>query len=86
MFAPDRNGRFEDLVLGYDTPGDYLHSNEKNYGALIGRYGNRIGKARFRLEIKCTCLKEITVKTTFMVAMADFTTFVGRPARSMTGH
>ncbi|MGV8138802.1 MAG: aldose epimerase family protein [Mangrovibacterium sp.] len=49
MFAPDRNGRFEDLVLGYDKPEDYLHSNEKYYGALIGRYGNRIGKARFRI-------------------------------------
>jgi aldose 1-epimerase len=49
LTAPDRNGKFGDVVLGmddikgYQTPVPY-------FGALIGRYGNRIGKAQFALD------------------------------------
>ena len=52
--APDRAGKQEDIVLGfsdlagYTNPG-YLKAGPY-FGALIGRYGNRIGKARFSLE------------------------------------
>jgi len=52
LFVPDKEGHPEDVVLGYDNLSDYLSSNEKYYGALIGRYGNRIGKARFSLGDK----------------------------------
>jgi len=46
--VPDRNGRLADVVLGFDDLGGYLGA--KGYlGALIGRYANRIGKARFSL-------------------------------------
>ena len=38
------------FVLGYDSLNSYLNSNEKYYGATIGRYGNRIGNARFELD------------------------------------
>jgi aldose 1-epimerase len=49
--TPDRNGRFDDVVLGYDTLEAYLA--EKTYiGALIGRYGNRIAKGKFTLNGK----------------------------------
>ena len=47
--VPDRNGKFDDVVLGfselesYTKPGPY-------FGALIGRYGNRIAKGRFTLN------------------------------------
>ena len=45
---PDRNGKFDDIVLGYDDLAGYL--SEKGYfGPLIGRYGNRIGGAKFSL-------------------------------------
>ena len=45
---PDRNGKFDDIVLGYDNLAGYL--SEKGYfGPLIGRYGNRIGGAKFSL-------------------------------------
>ena len=44
LWTPDRNGNFEDIVLGHDYIQGYIGSNEKYYGALIGRYGNRIGK------------------------------------------
>ena len=48
--VPDRTGKIEDIVLGYDTLDDYLKGNSAYFGALIGRYGNRIGKGRFTLE------------------------------------
>jgi aldose 1-epimerase len=49
--TPDKNGKFEDVVLGYDSLSGYLH--DKNYfGATIGRYANRIGKGKFNLDGK----------------------------------
>lgn len=47
--VPDRAGKFDDVVLGYDTLDGYL-TRSPYFGALIGRYGNRIGKARFTLD------------------------------------
>lgn len=44
----NKNGGFTDVVLGYDTPEEYL-SNDGFVGAFIGRYANRIGGARFEL-------------------------------------
>jgi aldose 1-epimerase len=53
--VPDRNGKFDDVVLGYDDLAGYLANKGNPYfGALIGRYGNRIGGAKFMLEGK-TC-------------------------------
>ena len=43
---PDKNGLFGDVVLGCDNLDDYTKTPPPPYfGALIGRYGNRIGKA-----------------------------------------
>lgn len=52
QWVPDRNGNFEDIVLGYDNIDDYLKSTEQYFGALIGRYGNRIAKGKFTLNGK----------------------------------
>jgi len=52
LFVPDRKGHSEDIVLGYDHLPDYIKSNEKYYGATIGRYGNRIGNACFSIGSK----------------------------------
>lgn len=49
--VPDRAGKFADVVLGFDSLDPYL-GNSPYFGALIGRYGNRIGKARFTLDGK----------------------------------
>lgn len=49
--TPDRNGKLEDVVLGYDSLRGYLDKSPY-FGALIGRYGNRIGKAQFTLDAK----------------------------------
>jgi aldose 1-epimerase len=51
--VPDKHGKFDDVVLGYDTLDGYL-TNTPYFGALIGRYGNRIGGGKFTLEGK-TC-------------------------------
>ena len=50
LTMPDRNGKLEDVVLGYDTIDGYTGTNCPYFGALIGRYGNRIGGATFNLE------------------------------------
>jgi aldose 1-epimerase len=44
----DRDGRYADVVLGFDTLAPYLEDSPY-FGALIGRYGNRIAKGRFKL-------------------------------------
>ena len=58
LYTPDKTGQLNDIVLGYDDPGKYLCSNEKYYGAIIGRYGNRIGKAQFPIGDKTYCLEK----------------------------
>lgn len=51
--VPDRAGKLDDVVLGFDTPEEYITKKEHPYfGALVGRYGNRIGKAQFSLDGK----------------------------------
>jgi aldose 1-epimerase len=47
--VPDRNGHMDDVVLGYDNLNDYLKETPY-FGALIGRYGNRIAKGKFTLD------------------------------------
>jgi aldose 1-epimerase len=48
--APDRTGRMADVVLGFDDLERYLKDNAPYFGAIVGRYGNRIGGARFTLD------------------------------------
>ena len=47
--TPDKNGAKSDIVLGFDSLQGYL-SKPPYFGAIIGRYGNRIGKAQFKLD------------------------------------
>lgn len=47
--VPDRDGRFGDVVLGFDTLSDY-ETKSPYFGCLIGRYGNRIAGGRFTLN------------------------------------
>lgn len=51
VMVPDRNGKMTDVVLGYDNIADYVAS-DGNFGALIGRYGNRIAGGLFALDGK----------------------------------
>jgi aldose 1-epimerase len=50
LTAPDRNGKFADVVLGFNDLENYLTKNDPYMGAIIGRYGNRIAKGRFKLN------------------------------------
>jgi len=49
--VPDKSGTIGDVVLGYETPEEYIDGNPY-FGATIGRYGNRISAAKFILDGK----------------------------------
>lgn len=49
--VPDSEGKSEDIVLGYDTPAEYL-ANPQYFGATVGRFANRIAKGKFTLDGK----------------------------------
>ena len=51
LTMPDRNGNFADIVTGYDSLKSYVHDNSY-FGAIVGRYGNRIDKGKFTLDGK----------------------------------
>ena len=52
--VPDKNGQLGDVVLGYDKLDSYV-ANSPYFGALVGRYGNRIAKGHFALDgVTCT--------------------------------
>ena len=47
--TPDRDGRLGDIVLGFDSLAGYLRTSPY-FGAVVGRYGNRIARGRFTLD------------------------------------
>jgi aldose 1-epimerase len=49
IHTPDRNGKLGNITLGFDNLDQYL-AGHPNFGALIGRFGNRIAKAQFSLD------------------------------------
>jgi aldose 1-epimerase len=49
LIVPDRNGNLDDVVLGYDKLEDYI-KDSPYFGAIVGRYGNRIANGRFTLD------------------------------------
>lgn len=50
IMVPDRDGKMRDVVLGFDSIGPYVNVEGNNFGALIGRYGNRIEQGKFVLD------------------------------------
>lgn len=50
LLAPDRHGKLADIVLGFNTIKEYEANPGPYFGALIGRYGNRIAKGQFTLD------------------------------------
>lgn len=50
--VPDKDGKLTDVIVGPGSAEGFVKSTEPYYGALIGRYGNRIAKGKFKLEGK----------------------------------
>jgi aldose 1-epimerase len=50
--TPDRTGKMADVVLGYDTLEAYLADHSTHFGAVVGRFGNRIAQGRFSIDGK----------------------------------
>lgn len=49
IMVPDKNGKMQDVVLGFDSIADYINK-PTDFGATIGRYANRINKGKFSLD------------------------------------
>jgi len=49
LTAPDRDGHFADIMLGYDILEEYLR-DKRHYGAVVGRYGNRVAGGKFSID------------------------------------
>lgn len=56
LWVPDKDGKLTDVVVGFNSLKEYQDSSEPYFGALIGRYGNRIAKGKFTLEGKAYTL------------------------------
>jgi aldose 1-epimerase len=49
LWAPDRDGKLADVVLGYNTIDEVINGSN-SFGAIVGRYANRIAKGQFELD------------------------------------
>jgi aldose 1-epimerase len=56
LWTPDSSGRMTDVVAGFGSIDEYVRSEERYYGAIVGRYGNRIAGATFKLDGKAYTL------------------------------
>ncbi|MDO4971949.1 MAG: aldose epimerase family protein [Bacteroidales bacterium] len=52
IMVPNKNGEMQDVVLGFDSIADYVNNEDNNFGAAIGRYGNRIAQGKITIEGK----------------------------------
>ena len=52
IVVPDKNGNPTDVAVGYDNVDDYTKGGDTYFGAIVGRYGNRIAKGKFKLDGK----------------------------------
>lgn len=50
LHVPDKEGKMGDVVLGLSTLDGYMNGPKNNFGAVIGRYGNRIAKGKFSIK------------------------------------
>ena len=66
LYVPDKNGKSQDVVLGYETLEDYENGGD-SVGATVGRVANRIGTGAFELNGRNMSLRRmITGKIHFM--------------------
>ena len=73
--VPDREGKLADVVLGFDSLDGYI-KNPPYFGAIIGRYANRIGGAQFKLDGKTYKLAANNGKNTLHGGLKGFDKYV----------
>lgn len=71
FICPDKNGKRSSIIIGFDSLRQYLQS-PPYFGALIGRYGNRIGNAKFLLDGKTYQLAANNGKNTLHGGLKGF--------------
>ena len=69
--VPDRNGKMDDVVLGYDKIEDY-QAGKAYFGAIIGRYGNRIAHGKFSIGQNTYTLAKNNGENTLHGGIAGF--------------
>jgi aldose 1-epimerase len=86
LLVPDRTGKMVDVVLGYDDLAGYIKTTPY-FGALIGRYGNRIAHGKFTLDGKTYTLATNDGANTLHGGLKGFDKVVwsGRPVESKLG-
>ncbi len=52
LFVPDKKGKLIDVVVGFDNAKDFITGGERYFGAIVGRFGNRIAGGKFVLDGK----------------------------------
>ena len=50
LWVPDKNGAYEDVVIGFDNIKDYKLKKNRTIGPVVGRFANRIAKGQFELD------------------------------------
>ena len=50
--VPDKAGKFEDVISGFNTLDEYINCPEPFHGPIVGRVGNRIARGKFKLDGK----------------------------------
>jgi aldose 1-epimerase len=89
LTMPDRNGNFADVVLGFDNLEGYDNTNYLNacpyFGALIGRYGNRIGGGKFTLDGQTYTLPQNDHGNTLHGGLKGFDKVVWTPVKADVG-
>lgn len=79
LYTPDKNGKFKDIVLGYDNINGYFTSNEVYYGCIIGRYANRIANGKFSLNNTEYTLAKNNDNSTLHGGLNGFNNMVWKP-------
>jgi len=79
----DKNGVSEDIVLGYDSLAGYLKATPY-FGAIVGRYGNRIAKGKFKIDGKEYTLAANDGQNSLHGGLKGFDKVVWNAAEAMT--
>lgn len=85
IMVPDKNGKMQDVVLGFDSIADYINV-PSDFGASIGRYANRINQGRFVLDGDTIQLPQTTSATACTEARKDGNTKYTKPTLSIRQH